>query len=136
MHTKFCVQECMHRTIFCAWKSVHANIKFVKLWKNNNAQSLVSFFGSDKKIITLTGYLYFTVMKFEWNIWVMTADTWYTNKMWHTDIKSTRSNQFKMGQKAICGSILDCITGRIRRLLCIWLSHIKYIWTLFFEFTV
>ena len=34
MHTQFCVHERACKTILCAWKSVHANIKFIKPWQN------------------------------------------------------------------------------------------------------
>ena len=30
MHTQLCVHEPVSKAIFCAWKSVHANIKFVE----------------------------------------------------------------------------------------------------------
>ena len=62
-----------------------------------------------KKNITLRVCSNFTGMKFEWNIWVMTADTYYTVNTWHTDIKWTLSKREK---KAICGSIIDCITAQ------------------------
>ena len=103
--------------------------------KNKNTQPQVNFFDSNEKEYYIEGLVVLYRNEIRIKIWVMTTDTWYTTKMWHTDIKSTLERHpetiFEMGKKTVYSSILDCTIGRLCHICMEISSTFK---TLFFEF--
>ena len=56
--------------------------------RNTSTKPQINFPGSyEKECIIPRGLLHFPRIKFEWNMWVMTPNTWYAINMWHTNIK-------------------------------------------------